>query len=131
MVRSCESPLTAMFDAGAIFAGAAAGCGWFAVDDVAAPVVEGAVTPGRLACDGCTGGLGPKYLAHRIITPKESNDAARIRSSGVNLSFCPGALMSPPLSLDLSLRLNSLASLPFSPEPDRNQICARVAGSAA
>src|SRR6267378_8579322 len=131
MVRSCESPLTAMFDADAIFAGAAAACGWLAVDDVAGPGVEGAVTAGRLACDGCTGGLGPKYLAQRIITPKESREAARIRNSGVNLSFCRGALTSAPQSSELSLQLNSLASLPISPEPGHIQICARADGSAA
>src|SRR5882672_3445723 len=39
--------------------------------------------------------------------------------------------MSAPQFSKLSLRLHSLASLPISPEPDRNQICARAAGSAA
>src|SRR5258708_35729912 len=66
-----------------------------------------------------------------MITPKESSEATRIRSSGVNLSFSPGALTSAPQFSKLSLQLNSLASLPISPEPGHIQICARADGSAA
>src|SRR3981189_1119658 len=135
-MRSCES----------LFAGTVTGCDGLLADDATdvvgvcegiatgeavVPAVAGPVTAGRLECAGWTGGLGPKYLAHRIITPKERSEATRIRSSGVNLSFCPGALMSAPQISKLSLRLHSLASLPISPEPDRNQIFARAAGSAA
>src|SRR5712692_5767647 len=132
IVRSCESLLTAIFAAcaGAIVAGAAVACDGFAAAGVAGPGVAEAVAAGRLACGGCTGGLGPKYLAQRMITPKESSDATRIRSSGVNLSFCPGALTSAPQFSKLSLQLNSLASLPISPEPGHIQICARADGSA-
>src|SRR6267154_1805399 len=123
MVRSCESPLTAMLTAvaGAIVAGAALACEAFAAGDVTGPGVAGALWAGRLACGGRTGGLGPKNFAHRMITPKESREATRIRSSGVNLSFCPGALTSAPQSSKLSLQLNSLASLPISPEPGHIQ----------
>ncbi len=65
-----------------------------------------------------------------MITPKERSEATRIRNSGVNLSFCPGALMSAPQFSKLFLHLNSSASFPISPEPGRNQICATAAGSA-
>src|SRR5260370_13633687 len=104
-----------------------------AVFDVfaAGPGVAGAATAGRLACGGGNCGFGPKNLAHRMITPKESSEATRIRSSGVNLSFCPGTLMSLPQSSELFLQMNSLASLPISPEPGRIQICATAAGSPA
>src|SRR6266481_9860006 len=133
MARSCESPFTAMLTAvaGAIVAGAALACEAFAAGDVTGPGVAGALCAGRLACGGRTGGLGPKNFAHRMITPKESSEATRIRSSGVNLSFCPGALTSAPQSSELSVRLDWLAFLPISPEPGRNQICARADGSAA
>src|SRR5712692_2988538 len=132
IARSCESFFTAtLAAAGAIVAGEAVACGGIAAGVVAAPGVAGAVCAGRLACVGWTGGFGPKNFAHRMITPKDSNEATRIRSSGVNLSFCPGALTSAPQFSKLSLRLNWLASLPISPEPGRNQICARAAGSAA
>src|SRR6267154_43705 len=113
MARSCESLFTAMLSA------------------VAGHGVTGALCAGRLACVGRTGGLGPKNFAHRMITPKESSEATRIRSSGVNLSFCPGALTSAPQFSKLSLQLNSLASLPISPEPGHIQICARADGNAA
>src|SRR6058998_2710441 len=132
MVRSCESLFTAMLAAfvGAIVDGAAVA--WDgAAGDVAGPGVAGALCAGRLACVGWTGGLGPKNLAHRMITPKDNSEATRIRSSGVNLSFCPGAFMSATQDVKLLMRLNSLASLPISPEPGRNQICAKEGGSAA
>src|SRR5229473_3698198 len=133
MVRSCELFFTATLTAvaGAIVAGAALACEAFAAGEVAGPGVAGALCAGRLACGGRTGGLGPKNFAHRMITPKESSEATRIRSSGVNLSFCPGALTSAPQFSQLSLQLNSLASLPISPEPGHIQICARADGSAA
>src|ERR1700704_1421359 len=94
------------------------------------------VWPERVAlagwlASGWRGGFGPKNFAQRMITANDNSEATRIRSSGVNLSFCPGALMSAPQSSDLSVRLNWLASLPISPEPGRNQICARADGSAA
>src|SRR5437870_3987799 len=108
-------------------AGAAAACDVFA----AGPGVAGAVTAGRLPCPGGTVGFGPKNLAQRMITPKESSEATRIRSSGVNLSFCPGPFMSATQGATLLMQLNSLASLPISPEPGRNQICARADDSAA
>src|SRR5258708_6556659 len=117
--------------AAALVAGAAGASGGFAVAGAAGPGAAGAVTAGRLDCGGCTGGFGPKNFAHKMITPKESSEATRIRSSGVNLSFCPGALTSAPQFSQLSLQLNSLASLPISPEPGHNQICARADGSAA
>src|SRR6266852_1593892 len=133
MVRSCESFFTATLTAvaGAIVSGAAGACDGFAAGTVAGPGVAGALCAGRLACGGRTGGLGPKNFAHRMITPKESSEATRIRSSGVNLSFCPGALTSAPQVSRLSSQLNSLASLPISPEPGHIQICARADGSAA
>src|ERR1700674_1742618 len=133
MERSCESFLTATLAAvaGANVAGAAVACDGFAAGDVAGPGVAGADCAGRLACVGWTDGFGPKNFAQRMITPKDSSEATRIRSSGVNLSFCPGALTSAPQSSELCVRLNWLASLPISPEPGRNQICARADGSAA
>src|SRR5436309_15003565 len=130
MVRSCESLFTAMLAAfvGAIVDGGAVACDG-AAGGVAGPGAAGALCAGRLACVGWTGGFGPKNLAHRMITPKESSEATRIRSSGVNLSFCPGAVMSAPQASERYWRLNWSASLPISPEPGRNQICARVDGS--
>src|SRR5438876_6775386 len=126
MVRSCESLFAATLTAvAAIVAGVALAC------EVAGPGVAGALCAGRLACGGRIGGFGPKNFAHRMITPKESSEATRIRSSGVNLSFCPGALTSAPQFSRLSVQLNSLASLPISPEPGHIQICARADGSAA
>src|SRR5258706_6566426 len=108
-----------------------AACDGFAAGDVAGPGVAGADCAGRLAGVGWTDGFGAKNFAQRMITPKDSSEATRIRSSGVNLSFCPGALTSAPQSSQLSLQLNSLASLPISPEPGHIQICARADGSAA
>src|SRR5437762_3345348 len=91
MLHSCESLLTAIFavGGGAIFGATAIGDG-VAAGDVTIPGVAGAVCAGRLGCPGGTVGFGPKNLAQRMITPKESSEATRIRSSGVNLSFCPG-----------------------------------------
>src|SRR6266705_4422433 len=117
--------------AGILFAGAAVTGDGFGAEEVAGPGEAGAVCAGRLDCVGWTGGFGPKNLAQRMITPNDRSEATRIRSSGVNLSFCPGALMSAPQSSELSVRLNLLASLPISPEPGRNQICARADGNAA
>src|SRR5260370_22952917 len=133
MARSCQSLCAAMLTTvvGAIVAGAAGACDGFGGGEVAGPGVGGAFCAGRLACVGRTGGLGTKNFAHRMITPKERSEATRIRSSGVNLSFCPGALTSAPQFSKLSLQLNSLASLPISPEPGHIQICARADGSAA
>src|ERR1700674_5375225 len=133
MERSCESFLTATLAAvaGANVAGAAVACDGFAAGDVVGPGVAGAVCAGRLACVGWTGGFGPKNFAQRMITPKESSEATRIRNSGVNLSFCRGALTSAPQGARLLVQLNSMASLPISPEPGRNQSCAREVGSAA
>src|SRR5260370_17262520 len=116
--------------AGAIFAGGAVTGDRFGAEEVCGPGEAGAVCAGRLACVGWTGGFGPKNLAQRIITPKDRSEATRIRSSGVNLSFCPGAFMSAPQSSEVSLQMNSLASLPIFPEPGRNQICVRADGSA-
>src|SRR5882762_9375076 len=112
MLRSCESLLTATLapGAGAIVAGVAAACDGFAAGDAAGPGAAGAVTAGRLGCVGCTGGLGPKNLAQRMITAKERSEATRIRNSGVNLSFCRGALTSAPQGEKLFVPLNSLAS---------------------
>src|SRR5205814_5504311 len=73
MLRSCESLLTAIFAAGggAIFGATAIGDG-VAAGAVAIPGVAGAVCAGRLGCPGGTVGFGPKNLAQRMITPKES-----------------------------------------------------------
>src|SRR5437879_5812158 len=133
MVRSCESFSAATFTcfAGAMVADAAAGCDGFAAGDVAGPGVAGAVCAGRLVCVGGICGFGPKNLAQRMITPKDNSEATRIRSSGVNLSFCPGTFMNAPQSSEPSLQMNSSASLPISPEPGHTQICARVDGSGA
>src|SRR6266446_356301 len=54
---------------------------------------------GRLACGNWAGGFGPKNFAHSKITPTDSSDATSIRSSGVNLSFCPGKLTNAPHSV--------------------------------
>src|SRR6202022_3181707 len=131
-MRSCESLFTATLAAvaGALAACVTGACDGFAAAAVAGPGVAGAVTAGRLDCCGWAGGFGPKNFAQRMITPNDSREATRIRRSGVNLSFCPGALMSAPQSSELSLQLNWLASLPISPEPGRNQICAKADGSA-
>src|SRR5260370_8340623 len=115
--------------AGAIFAGGAVTGDGFGAEEVAGLGEAGAVCAGRLACVGWTGGFGPKNLAQRMITPNDNREATRIRSSGVNLSFCPGAFMSAPQSSEVSLQMNSLASLPIFPEPGRNQICVRADGS--
>src|SRR5258708_3131725 len=132
MVRSCESLFAAMLAgaAGAVVAGGVLACDGLAAA-AAGPGVAGALCVGRLVCAGRTGGFGPKNFAHRMITPKESREATRMRSSGVNLSFCPGTLTSTPQFSRLCLQLNSLASLSISPEPGHIQICAKVDGSAA
>jgi len=70
--------------------------------DAEVPGVAGALTAGRFACGGCTGGFGPKNFAQSKITPMDNNEATRIRSSGVNLSFCPGTLTSAPHSPHLT-----------------------------
>src|SRR5438876_9925862 len=95
MVRSCESFFAATFTcfAGAMVAGAAAGCDGLDAGDVAGPGVAGAVFAGGLVCVGGIFGFGPKNLGQRMITPKDNNEATRIRSSGVKLSFCPGEFM--------------------------------------
>src|SRR5258708_14306470 len=131
MVRSCESLFAAMLAgaAGAVVAGGVLACDGLAAA-AAGPGVAGALCVGRLVCAGRTGGFGPKNFAHRMITPKESREATRMRSSGVNLSFCPGTLTSTPQFSRLCLQLNSLASLSISPEPGHIQICAKVDGSA-
>src|SRR2546427_9521596 len=100
-----------MFDgaAAAIFATAADGCAVAAAGvELTGPGVAGAVWTGRLACGNWAGGFGPKNFAHSRITPTDSSDATRIRSSGVNLSFCPGKLTNAPHSGQRqSTRLNS------------------------
>src|SRR6266404_169706 len=130
-----------MFDgaAAAIFATAADGCAVAAAGvELTGPGVAGAVWTGRLACGNWAGGFGPKNFAHSRITPTDSSDATRIRSSGVNLSFCPGKLTNAPHfgqrqsggqeSPPRSLRLTCF---PISPEPDRIQIFARGDDNAA
>src|SRR5260370_42513107 len=94
--------------AGAIFAGGAVTGDRFGAEEVCGPGEAGAVCVGRLACVGRTGGFGPKDLAQRVITPKESSEATRIRSSGVYLSFCPRAFMTAPQSSKVSRPMNSL-----------------------
>src|SRR5437588_6182118 len=117
--------------AGAIFAGVAGVGDGGDAGGVGGPGVAGAVCAGRLVCVGGICGFGPKNLAQRMITPKDNSEATRIRSSGVNLSFCPGAFMSATQGATLLMQLNSLASLLISPEPGHNQICARTDGNAA
>src|SRR5712664_3033984 len=139
-VRSCESLLGTTVDgaAAAIVVAAAGACDVFAVGDATGPGVAGAVCAGRFVCGEGAGGFGPKNFAHSRITPTDSSDATSIRSSGVNLSFCPGKLTnvphfgqrqsggqeSPPRSLRLTC-------FPISPEPDRIQIFARGDDNAA
>src|SRR5215472_7136577 len=98
MVRSWESLLrgTVIGVAGATVAGTADACDDVVDGGVAWPGVAGAVCAGRLVCGGWTVGLGPKYFAHTRITTMESSDAAMMRSSGVNLSFCGGKLKKAP-----------------------------------
>src|SRR5882724_11887928 len=129
-----------MFDgaAAAIFATAADGCAVAAAGvELTGPGVAGAVWTGRLACGNWAGGFGPKNFAHSKITPTDSSDATSIRSSGVNLSFCPGKLTNAPHSVrQQSGRQESPHSLrltcfPISPEPGRIRIAARADGSAA
>src|SRR5712664_2755567 len=100
-MRSCESLFATMFDGAvaAIFATAADGCAVAAAGvEVAGPGVAGAVRAGRLACGNWAGGFGPKYFAQSRIMPMDNNEGTRIRSSGVNLSFCPGELTNSPHS---------------------------------
>src|SRR5437773_12194071 len=102
MVCSCESFFTATLAAGAganvAVPGLPSTASGGGAPGVAGPGVAGAVCPGRLAGVGWTGGFGPKNFAQRMITANDNSEATRIRSSGVNLSFCPGALMSAPQS---------------------------------
>src|SRR5579862_5163485 len=106
--------------------------------------MAGAVGAGRFVSSGLIGGFGPKYFAQTRMTPIDSNDATRIRNSGVNLSFCPGTLTAAPHAKPLPHGGNvlhqycgpsplpiSLACSPISPEPGRNQICARADDTAA
>src|SRR5467141_2067973 len=129
-----------MFDgaAAAIFATAADGCAAAAAGvELTGPGVAGAVWTGRLACGNWAGGFGPKNFAHSRITPTDSSDATRIRSSGVNLSFCPGKLTNAPHSgqrqsggQESPPHLLRLTCFPISPEPGRIRIFARAVGSA-
>src|SRR5208282_5001737 len=138
MVRSCASATGSA--AGTALAETVGGAVTGAVSVVAGvPLVAGAVAAGWFGCGRCAGGFGPKYLDHRIMTAMESSAATRMRNSGVNLSFFgpigvnwfPGGLLTgEPRVLQLS-SWNSLASLPISPEPGRNQICGITDGSAA
>src|SRR5271170_2059 len=89
-----------------------------------AAVGAGAEIPGLFACGCATGGLGPKYFAHTKITAMDNNDAARMRNSGVNLSFSC-VVTNVPLCGYLSVLPATL------PEPGRIQIAAIVADSAA
>ena len=82
--------------AAAIVVLAAATGGVFVAEGVTGPGIAGAVWTGGFACGNWTGGFGAKNFAHNRITPMDNNDAARIRSSGVNLSFCPGKLKNAP-----------------------------------
>src|ERR1700739_1529130 len=90
MVRSCvsavgfagEAAFTVVFKGGMVGALATAGV-------ELGPGVAGALTAGWFSCGGRVGAFGPKNLAQSRITPIESNDATRMRSSGVNLSFGP------------------------------------------
>src|SRR5438552_17926637 len=109
--------------AGAIFAGVAVDGDGVDAGDVAGPGVAGAVCAGRLVCVGGMCGFGPKNLAQRMITPKDNSEATRIRSSGVNSSFCPRAFMSATPDVTVLMRLNSLASLRISPAPGRSPSC--------
>src|ERR1051325_3920085 len=143
IVRSCESLLRGTLGgaaaaiaagvAGAFEPGAAGGV------EAAAPELAGAVCTGRFAC-GWTDGFGPKYFAQTRITTMESSDATRIRSSGVNLSFCPGTLKNAPHG-DLVrsglrgfrlCRAHVLARRGSNfPEQDHSQTCAKAVGTAA
>src|SRR4030088_30715 len=98
-VRSSESLLATTFDGAVAAIFAPAVCGGAvtpAAVELAGPGVAGAVWTGRLACGNWAGGFGPKYFAQSRIMPMDRSDATRIRSSGVNLSFCPGKLTNEP-----------------------------------
>jgi hypothetical protein len=51
------------------------------------PGVAGAVRAGLFGCGTFVGGLGAKYFVQARNTTIDSNEATRIRSSGVNLSL--------------------------------------------
>src|SRR5580692_417880 len=87
---------TLVAGAGEIAVAGFGACEVFAAGDVAVPGIAGALCAGRFICCGGACGFGPKYFAHRRITPIDNSDAARIRSSGLNLSFCPGKLTNAP-----------------------------------
>src|SRR5437870_1516634 len=119
MVRSSESFFTATpaAAAGAVATGAAGTGSGFAVAEVAGPGTGGAVTAGRFVGIGWTDGLGPKNFAHRMITPKDSSEATRIRSSGVNLSFCQARAWAELKVQEGNCGLNWWAFFPFFQEP--------------
>ena len=144
MVRSSESLVTGTDEAGAEELGAAPRVdGEFVPPGVVAAVlgfsgVAVEVAAGLLGCK-FAGGFGAKYFVQPKNTIIDSSEATRMRISGVNLSFFPplggrgvngGVLKSPPCVSQNYFR-NSYASFPISPEPDRNQTFATVAGSAA
>src|SRR5882762_3599589 len=138
-VRSCKSLLVTTVDgvAAAIVVAAVGACDVFVVEDTAGPGVAGAVCAGRFVCGEGAGGFGPRNFAHSRITPTDSSDAASIRSSGVNLSFCPGKLTNAPHfgqrqsgGQESPLHSLRLTCFPISPEPDRIRIFARADGSA-
>src|SRR5208283_1437707 len=95
------------------------------------PLVAGAETPGWFGCGACSGGFGPKYFVHKMMTARESSEAARMRSSGVNLSFLGpiggnwftgGVLTGGPHALQQT-SWNSFVSLAISPAPGRIRTC--------
>src|SRR5271155_2555078 len=104
------------------------------LDGAAAPCTSGfppsaavgadAEIPGLELCGEFAGGLGAKNFAHTKITAMDNNDAARMRNSGVNLSFSC-VVTNVPLCGYLSVLPATL------PEPGRIQIAAIVADSAA
>lgn len=134
MVRSCESLRRGTFAGGGAAAGTAGAAGFREPVvrcgvEVPAPEVAGAVSAGRFACGGRSGGFGPKYLAQARMTPMESSDATRMRNSGVNLSFCPGTFKSAPHGESLWDETEFLRRK--LRERDRSQTSARADGSAA
>ena len=99
IVRSCASDTAGVFAAAAdavVVVGSAALAGpplpgvvvLGVVVLPGVPAVAGPLTAGVFGC-GRTGAFGAKNFAHSRITPMESNEATRMRSSGVNLSFGP------------------------------------------
>src|ERR1700738_4627165 len=98
MLRSCASLFAGTVTGAAAETAVAVPCGnaGFAGELAAGPAVAGALCAGRFGRGGTISGFGAKKRAHSRITPIDSSDATKIRSSGVRFFFFCGSLTNGP-----------------------------------